>query len=377
MKKKKNIVFVVVGLVVVLGVVVSRYVNWPVDNDNVSGDVAKSVRFNRQTAQEAASNMQELLLNDEDYKKTVVLSYMVMKTRAEQFNALVDMSVQMAANIKEYDDVLKEMKDAQNMVNNVCVAMETAGKDLNAALGGEVPVDLAQNTSNAALAYNTLQKQSSLANRFVDTTDEYLKNSIGDDRLKLVRDQWVEYQQLTAVLDKDDVAAKEMVKKDYLLNSEKAVAALGAFSESNQLAATCSSALSEALGLKMNLRASEIMQNDMLGVSATLRNSLGLALKSIASESSSLSNTPNSALNNNPNAALNNSFNSALKSASNVVVLQAMSSLPNLVGMETKLNNFDKVWDTDWNAISHSVNDVINSIAVGEVSNLNFNLNVQ
>ena len=56
-------------------------------------------------------------------------------------------------------------------------------------------------TINASLAYTTLQKQNNLATRFIETTDKYLETAQGDDKLKLVRDQWLEYQQMTAALD--------------------------------------------------------------------------------------------------------------------------------------------------------------------------------
>lgn len=231
MKQKKSIIIIVsVVAVCVLGVVASKVFNWPVIGDQASGNVAKSSRFSRKTAEDGASNMQELLLNDENYKNGLVAAYMVMSTRAKQFDALVDMSSEVAGNIKEFESVLKDMKAAQPMVANVCESMDKAGKDLNAALGGENVKELAQNTTNAALAYSTLQKQNTLATRFIDTADAYLAKSAGDDRLKFVRDQWVEYQQLTAALNKDEAAAAELKEKGLLLNGDQTISALASFS---------------------------------------------------------------------------------------------------------------------------------------------------
>ena len=85
---------------------------------------------------------------------------------------------------------------------------------------------MAQSTINASLAYTTLQKQNNLANRFIETTDKYLETVQGDDRLKFVRDQWLEYQQMTAALDGDKAFAETLAKKGNLLSGEKALAAV-------------------------------------------------------------------------------------------------------------------------------------------------------
>ena len=230
MKKKKGLIILLSVLAVcVVGYVVSRIIDWPIDYDNASGNVAKSARFSRQTAGDGDSNMEELLMNDENYRNNIVAAYMVMKTRSDQFNALVSASDDVAGNISEFSAVLKDMKDAQPMINNVCTSLEAAGADLDAVLSGESVKDVAQNTNNAALAYNLLQKQSNLANRFIDTADAYLKNNSGSDRLKFIRDQWLEYLQMNAFLNKDEKTAAELDKKGYLLSAEKSVATLNEF----------------------------------------------------------------------------------------------------------------------------------------------------
>ncbi len=86
--------------------------------------------------------------------------------------------------------------------------MKDAGEDLSATLDGESRSSLAQNTNNAALAYGSLQKQNNLAERFVETADAWLAQNEGSDQLKLVRDRWLEYLQLTAAITKGQEAAK-------------------------------------------------------------------------------------------------------------------------------------------------------------------------
>ena len=227
MKSKKGIIILsTVVIACAVGFIVSPLVNWSVDESNASGDIAKSSRFSRKTAAESLTNMEELLVNDEEYKNRTIVAHVVMQTRARQFSNLANLSNEVAGGIPEFASVLKDLKEASVTADNACLALFKATNDINSALGGEACPDLAQNTINASLAYTALQKLNKLADRFIATTDNYLKKAEGDDRLKLIRDQWVEYQLLTAALDGDEKSAQTLKDKGYLLNSDQSAAAL-------------------------------------------------------------------------------------------------------------------------------------------------------
>ena len=235
MKKKTLLILLSVILVCALGLVLSLIIRWPVSSDSTDGNVGKSSRFSRKTATERIDNMEELLQADENYKNSIVLAYSVMQTRAMQFAALVDMSNQVAGDIPEFEGVLKDMNEVAPMVRNVVESLSAAGTDLNTVLKGESCPDVTQSTINASLAYTTLQKQNELANRFIETTDKYIKKADASDELLLVRDQWVDYQQMTAALEGDTKAAKELKKKGTLLPSEKVASALSYFDLSYEI----------------------------------------------------------------------------------------------------------------------------------------------
>ena len=236
MKSKKGLIILSsVVVVCAAALVISPIINWPIDTSKSGGNISKSSRFSRKTASEGISNMEELILNDPTYKNGIVAAYMVMQTRAQQFSALVDMSNEVAGDIPEFADVLDEMNKTYVTVNNVCASLLRAGENINATLNGEQRPDLAQNTINASLAYTTLQKQNKLATSFIDVTDKYLQTAEGTDRLKFVRDQWVDYQRMTAALDGDEKAAQALEKKGTLLSAEKTVASLGSFSIAQQI----------------------------------------------------------------------------------------------------------------------------------------------
>ena len=159
----KKSVIILGSVVVVCGLFSSLFVDWPVDFSSASGDIAKATRFSREQASEKLTNMEELLQTDSAFKETIVVSQVVMQTRAAQFGTLVDMSNEVAGNIPAFAEVLKEMNASREMVNNVSTSLAESGEKLNAALSGEESPELAQSTINASLAYTTLQKQNKLA----------------------------------------------------------------------------------------------------------------------------------------------------------------------------------------------------------------------
>lgn len=235
MKSKKGFILLISVLaIIVAGVLLSVFVNWPVDRSDARGDIAKASRFSRQTAAESLSNLEELIRSDEDYKNAVVMSYVVMQTRAEQFGTLVDMSNDVAGEIPAFAGVLGKMNEVREMADNACATLAEAGESLEAILGGESRPEVGQQTNNAALAYLALQKQNKLATQFIDTADNYLAANEGSDELKFVRDRWLGYQQATASLEGDSKLEKKLAGKEALLSPGQSDAVLGVlYGESN------------------------------------------------------------------------------------------------------------------------------------------------
>lgn len=234
--KKGSILLISAAAIIVAGVLLSIFANWPVDRSGARGDIAKASRFSRQTAAESLSNLEELIRSDEDYKNAVVVSYVVMQMRAEQFGTLVDMSNEVAGEIPAFAGVLGKMNEVREMADNACATLAEAGESLEAILGGESRPEVGQQTNNAALAYLALQKQNKLATQFIDTADNYLAANEGSDELKFARDQWLEYQQATASLEGDSKLEKKLAGKEALLSPGQSDAVLGVlYGESNPM----------------------------------------------------------------------------------------------------------------------------------------------
>jgi hypothetical protein len=249
--------------------------------------------------------MEELLRTDSDYQEAMVMSYALMQLRSEQFASLVDMSNQVAGQIAEYAPLIQKMNGIGKMVNNVNAQLNDVGKQMEKALSGEECPELTQNTINASLAYTQLQKQNALANQFIETTDKYLANAKGSDQLKLVRDQWVDYQKLTAALEDNKENAKALDEKGYLLTSEKAEAALGAHADATQKVMRLNTMICKKLRMSTNLNlvlAGRVTENrEKLGLWAGNSEKLGIFCNSEKLNVFFL----NTALMNQTNAALN------------------------------------------------------------------------
>ena len=249
MKKKSIIILCSVVAICAIGLISSLYVDWPVDFSKADGDIAKADKFSREQASKDLSNMEELLKTDSAFKDGIVVAQVVMQTRTVQFGTLVNLSNEVAGNIPAFAEVLKDMNAQRELVDNVASSLAESADNLNAALDGKECPDLAQSTINASLAYTTLQKQNQLATRFIETTDKHLETAQGDDQLKLVRDQWLEYQQMTAALDGDKASAEALAKKGNLLSGEKALAAVENLDLNAKVAVLQSCELAQAMKL--------------------------------------------------------------------------------------------------------------------------------
>ena len=340
MKKKGIIVLSSVVGVCALALVLSSVLDWSVDTQNTSGNIGKSSRFSRKTAEAGLSNMEELLQSDENYKNSMVSSYFIMQTRAEQFNALVNLSNEVAGDIPEFSSVLKDMNAIRPMINNVSASLAVAGNDLNASLGGESRPDLAQNTINASLAYTTLQKQNNLANRFIDTTDEYLKKSEGSDELKFVRDQWMNYQHMSAALENDTKSTEELKAKGYQLSPAQSAAALCGFAPQDVVGIIVSDCVANTLDVENSMAA--IYTDDALNQIFTCINQTNEMVQMQTNEMVNMNTNDMVNMNTNDLPALN--YGQFMNLNTNDMVNMNTNDLPALnFGKIVKLNTNDMV----------------------------------
>ena len=313
MKKKSIIILCSVAAVCAIGLITSHFVDWPVNSNDTSGDIAKAARFSREQASEKLSNMEELLKTDSAFKDGIVAAQVVMQTRAAQFGTLVDLSNEVAGNIPAFAEVLKEMNANREVVNNVTNSLVESADNLNAALGGEECPDLAQTTINASLAYTTLQKQNKLADQFIEVTDKYLETAQGNDQLKFVRDQWLEYQQMTAALEGDKASAEALAKKGNLLSGEKALAAVSKCYLNAKMTILQSANLAQSMNVPSGL-ASSINPETLGRVISAIRSAAEVTMVNMTAEGALQSNQVEKIFSNALDEAMKNTSADAIAS---------------------------------------------------------------
>ena len=379
--KKKSIILCSLVVICAIGVVTSYYIEWPVDFNKADGDIAKAAKFSREQVSEKLTNMEELLQTDSAFRDDIVVAQVVMQTRALQFGTLVDMSNEVAGNIPAFAEVLKEMNASREMVDNVASSLAESAEKLNAALGGEECPDLAQSTINASLAYTTLQKQNNLANRFIETTDKYLETAQGDDKLKLVRDQWLDYQQMTAALEGDKASAEALAKKGNLLSGEKALAAFRKCDLNAKMNVLQSANLAQSMNVPSGL-ASAINPETLGHVISAIRSAAEVTMVNMTAEGALQSNQVEKVFSNALDEAMKNTSADAIASMQKLGLanVQKMASTqkevlglnkgggPVVFGSAVKMiGSNSKVME----AYSTVVGNVASSLSQSQVQNLN------
>ena len=106
-----------------------------------------------------------------------------------------------------------------------------------------------------------------------------------------MRDQWLDYQQVTAALDQNEQLAQELGNKGYQLSEDKRAAALSSFSGPLQIASIYGNTLGNAFGIKTlslsntlnTLDAALSALQKMRGMSATEQGSLNAVEKNALS----------------------------------------------------------------------------------------------
>ena len=380
MKKKSIIILCSVAAVLAIGLITSHFVDWPVNSNDTSGDIAKAARFSREQASEKLSNMEELLKTDSAYKDGIVAAQVVMQTRAAQFGTLVDLSNEVAGNIPAFAEVLKEMNANREVVNNVTNSLVESADNLNAALGGEECPDLAQTTINASLAYTTLQKQNKLATRFIETTDKYLETAQGNDQLKFVRDQWLEYQQMTAALEGDKASAEALAKKGNLLSGEKALAAFRKCDLNAKMTVLQSCELAMIMNVPSGL-ASAINPETLGHVISAIRSAAEVTMVNMTAEGALQSNQVEKIFSNALDEAMKNTSADAIASMQKLGLanVQKMASTQKeVLGLKKRgsdlFNSAVKMIGSNSNvmeAYQNMIGSVANNVAQSQVQNLN------
>lgn len=217
---------ILIGAACVGCYLVGAIVGWPVDEDSTKGDISKAGRYNKAVVTEDVKAVQEFLQSDPEYRDESLYAFMIMNSRVNEFIELAQLSVSVADGKEEYADVVEALKTALPVALNARKSFEMAAADLNTLLDGTTLVaSYEQNSNNAMLAYMMLQNHNAACEQFVGITDYLAKSD--DLNLLFVRDAWVGYNLVSAMLADDEDDAYEWSRAGSRLTEEQTAQVMG------------------------------------------------------------------------------------------------------------------------------------------------------
>lgn len=219
-KNVKKIILIVIACIACF--VLGAFFGWPVDRAGSRGDISKAGRFHKAVITEEARLQQEYLQSDTAYRDQSLYAFTVMNSRVNEFLALAELTQSVVADNEAYADVLATLDAAQPIAANAVKAFEQTATDLDAILGGSVVPGYEQDANNAMLAYIKLQTANDVARQIVQVTDQQVG---ADTALLAVRDSWLSYDLVTAMLNDDERGVTNNVAIQRRLTEEQVTAA--------------------------------------------------------------------------------------------------------------------------------------------------------
>ena len=217
--KSKNAVIIVVAAVVAyaLGAVIGFP---PVAGDLSKGDIAKVSRYSRNVVSPALSLVQEKLQADTSYRTQTLDMFTVVSARLSGFESLCELSLQATEGLDEFDAINTKLQANIPTAQNAALRGEEMVQALNDLVAGKKVDNFEQLSNNIVISYLLVDKEVSLGKTFVELADARLEKA-NDDKLAFVRDMWMDYCAIDAVLNGDQAETEYWSSKDYVLSSEQ------------------------------------------------------------------------------------------------------------------------------------------------------------
>ena len=242
-------------------------------DENGKGDITKVSKYSKNVVSPQASAFQEQILNDPQVYDQTRASLVVLSSRMNDFDNLVDIAVKSGNGIDELAPAIAQIKRISDLSANAKNAAVAAADSFNGMIEGKKASasDYETASRNLTLAYLMVDRQLNVGKEYVSSVDAYLKGRKIEDNLDLAlsRDLWAGYCAGQAVLnnDKDDLAywsgKNAIVNTDVLANvgtninmvgllsnQEEIVKVLGLVADNNSLLGL---GQSNVFGLNVNL----------------------------------------------------------------------------------------------------------------------------
>lgn len=281
--KKNTITIILVSVcTLVAGYVIGAFLGWPdINNDSISGDVGKVKRHKTEVVDETDMKLLENKLKfDTDFQAQTAYTLTFMSARISEFKENAALTVQTISKYPEFQKYQQPMETLAEMSTNAQQSAEDALAALVKISNGENGTSYEDLSNKAVLAYIMLDKGLATSRDFVADADAFLKGKrvMDYEQLAFLRDTWVSYNFIQAVLDQDKTLVAYWDKAGFKLSDPQAAMALkntpDSFQQASKLACCMNAPLLEwfnnanKLGAAANSQKLSLCNSPRLGMAA-------------------------------------------------------------------------------------------------------------
>lgn len=175
---------------------------------NGTGDITKVSKYSKAVVSPQTSAFQEKIMNDPEAYKQAEASLVVLSTRMNDFDLLVDYAITSGEGIEELAPVIAKIESLSQLSDNAVAAAMTASDAFHDMAEGKKAGAASYETAsqNLALAFLMIDRQIGVGKEYVSEVDAYLKGKKAGENLNLSlsRDLWAGYCAGQAIINCDE-----------------------------------------------------------------------------------------------------------------------------------------------------------------------------
>lgn len=267
---KKSILILISVITLIAGYFIGAFVGIPrVNNDQLSGAIGKASKHKSTVSGTDIAAIENKLRNDADFLAQTSYCFAYMSSRISEFKQNVAYTLEVVSLYPEFEPYKTTMGDLLKMASNAETSASAALESLSKIIEGDKIVNYEEAANNAAISYALLDRGLSLSRSFIADANSFLKDKKVQDyqNLAFIRDRWVEYNYIEAVLTEDNTLMSLWAKEGCKLDPEATAGFLFNTSDEFRFAAN------NADFFNLRLIIICVSENDKLGIAGWLQNS--------------------------------------------------------------------------------------------------------
>ena len=176
---KKSNLAIFLGLSALVGFGLS-FMFGNVQGPLLSGDISKATRYNNQKEDPEVSVIEEKLKSDEEFCNSTKSAVALLKSRVDGLSSLTERTIAECSGIPEFEGVMKGVVSLNAKACNTNAALENVSKGIEALADGKNAPGYEQNSNNAFVGFQKIERQVALGKTFVETAASWLDGKEGE-----------------------------------------------------------------------------------------------------------------------------------------------------------------------------------------------------